>query len=108
MEPNGHTRVDLGRGHWADIRTINVGDLRAQRKAERERGYTDELEDGIILIPRLVRAWSFGDVVDEDAIDALDSFAVNALAQAMTAGQNDPNVSTPSSDGEGKSPAIEG
>lgn len=99
MDGNGHTRVDLGGGQWADIRPVTIGDLRFQRKRAHERGYEDEVEDGLAIIPRLVRAWSFGEVTD-DVLDSLDTKVATALLTAVS-GSSDPNVSAPSSAGEG-------
>jgi len=59
-----------------------VADIKAQRLAAHERGYEDDVLDGLAMIPRVVSAWSFG-AVTEDVLDNVSRTDVETLAREM-------------------------
>lgn len=94
-------RIELADGNWAELKTnLTVGDLRRQRAVAHNRGFSDEVLDGLDLLKSSIDSWSFGAVSDE-AIDALSMRDGRALVEAMRemgeAGQT--TSSSSSSDG---------
>lgn len=94
-------RVTLSDGGWADVRlTQTVADLRAQREAAHLRGYEDPLLDTLDTLPRFVVAWSYGDQVTREGVDALPIEDALALVRAINEGtESVPNPSGASSAG---------
>ncbi len=91
-------RITLTKGNWAEVRSnITVGDLRYQRQVAHDRGFEDQLLDGIALLKRVVISWSFGDVTDE-AIDELSMDDATTLITGVTVTSGE-TPSTSSSDG---------
>lgn len=93
-------RIELKNGEWAEIsRGMKVADLRAQRNAVHERGYEDNILDGLALVRRKITAWSLGDISDE-AIDSLDLDDAQTLINAINGSDDDsPNSLSTSPDG---------
>src|SRR3990167_10137612 len=89
-----YPRVELEDGGWADVRRITPGDIRAARLNAHERGWEDPELDSLFLLPRVIKAWSHGDVTEaliDEKLTEMDYLRIWAAAK----GVSDPNPSRP-------------
>ncbi len=92
-------RVELSGDNWAVLRAgLTVGELRKQRRMVKDRGWTDDVLDGLDLLHFMIQEWSYGPV-DEATIDALPLEDVQKISEEIRGLGEAPRPSASSSAG---------
>ena len=101
MTANGGSptkRVELDDDGWAEVRRVNGAILRQMRLKRHERGYDDDTQDTLDVLPDLIAEWHKGEKMTPADVDGLDEMSITRIWLAAK-GIDLPNQSAPSSAG---------